>query len=64
MLHSIQQFQAEGGKNLEKVFINYSPNMTKITEMVKGVKDSLVNLGLSMIAEVLELCDELLRKNK
>ena len=64
MIQSIQQFQAEGVKNLEKVFINYSSDMTKIAEMVKGVKDSVINLGLSMIAEELEKYDEYLRKNK
>ena len=64
MIQSIQQFQAEGVKNLEKVFINYSSDMTKIAEMVKGVKDSVINLGLSMIAEELEMYDEFLRKNK
>ena len=64
MIQSIQQFQVEGVKNLEKVFINYSSDMTKIAEMVKGVKDSVINLGLSMIAEELEMYDEFLRKNK
>ena len=51
MIQSIQQFQTEGVKNLEKVFINYSSDMTKIAEMVKGVTDSVIKLGLSMIAE-------------
>lgn len=64
MIRSIQQFQAEGVKNLEKVFVDYSSDMSKIAEMVKGVKDSVINLGLSMIAEELEMYDEYLREHK
>lgn len=64
MIRSIQQFQTEGVKNLEKVFVDYSSDMTKIAEMVNGVKDSVINLGLSMIAEELETYDEYLRKHK
>ena len=64
MIKSIQQFQTKGVKNLEKVFINYSADMTKIAEMVKGVTDSVINLGLSMIAEELEMYDTYLRENK
>lgn len=51
MIRSIQQFQTEGVKKLEKVFVDYSSDMTKIAEMVKGVKDSVINLGLSMIGK-------------
>lgn len=64
MIKSIQQFQTEGVKNLEKVFINYSADMTKIAEMVKGVTDSVIHLGLSMIEEELEMYDTFLRENK
>ena len=64
MIQSIQQFQTEGVKNLEKVFINYSSDMTKIAEMVKGVTDSVIKLGLSMIAEELEMYDTFLREHK
>lgn len=64
MIRSIQQFQTEGVKNLEKVFVAYSSDMTKIAEMVKGIKDSVINLGLSMIAEELETYDEYLREHK
>ena len=64
MIKSIQQFQEEGVKNLEKVFINYSADMTKIAEMVKGVADSVIRLGLSMIEEELEMYDTFLRENK
>ena len=32
MIKSIQHFQTEGVKKLEKVFVNYSADMTKIAE--------------------------------
>ena len=64
MIQSIQQFQTEGVKNLEKVFINYSSDMTKIAEMVKGVTDCVIKLGLLMIAEELEMYDTFLREHK
>lgn len=64
MIRSIQQFQTEGVKNLEKVFVAYSSDMTKIAEMIKGVKDSVINLGLSMITEELETYDQYLREHK
>ena len=64
MIKSIQQFQEKGVKNLEEVFVNYSSDMTKIAEMVYGVRDEVINLGLSMIAEEWEFYDEKLRTNK
>jgi len=64
MIRSIQQFQTIGIENLEKIFVNYVNDMKKIAEMVTGVKDTVINLGLSMIAEEWEHYDELLRKSK
>ena len=64
MIKSIQQFQEKGVKNLEEVFVNYSSDMTKIAEMVYGVRDEVINLGLSIIAEEWEFYDEKLRTNK
>lgn len=64
MIKSIQHFQTEGVKNLEKIFINYSADMTKIAEMVYGVKNLVIRLGLDMIVEELETYDEYLCKNK
>lgn len=58
MVKSILQFQTEGVKNLEKVLVDYSTNMTRIAEMVYGVTDSVIHLGLSIIAEKLETYDE------
>lgn len=64
MIRSIQQFQTTGVKNLEKIFVNYANDMKKIAEMVTGVKDVVINLGLSMLAEEWEHYDEILRKRK
>lgn len=64
MIKSIQQFQAKGVKNLEKVFMDYSSDMTKIAEMVYGVKDTVIQLGLNLIIEELETYDEYLRNHK
>ena len=64
MIKSIQHFQEVGVKNLEEVMVNYSGNMTKIAEMVYGVTENVVKLGLSMIEEELENYDNHLRKKK
>lgn len=64
MIKSIQQFQTTGIENLEKIVANYAGDMKKIAEMVTGVKDAVINLGLSMIAEEWEYYDEILRKRK
>lgn len=64
MIKSIQQFQTDGVKKLDKIFTEYASNMTKIAEMVQGVTQSVVDLGLSMIAEEWEFYDEQLRKHK
>lgn len=64
MINSIQQFQTEGVKNLEKVFDSYAGDLTKVAEMVYGVTDSVIRLGLSMIAEEWEFYDTLLHDRK
>ena len=64
MMNSIHYFQTKVVKNLEKIFLEYSSDMTKIAEMVSGVTDCMMELGVSMIAEELENYDEYLRQNK
>lgn len=64
MINSIQQFQTEGVKKLEKVFCSYASDMTKVAEMVQGVTDSIIGLGRSMIAEEWESYDTLLHDRK
>lgn len=64
MTNSIHQFADKGVKKLTKIFEEYTDDLTKVAEMVKGVTDEVVNLGISMIAEEWESYDELLRKHK
>lgn len=64
MINSIQQFCQNGVKNLEKVMVDYSTDMTKIAELVQGVTKGVVDLGLSIIAEEWENYDEMLRDRK
>ena len=64
MINSIQHFCSEEVKNLEKVMMDYSDDMTKIAEMVQGVTKRVTALGVSIIAEEWESYDELLRKRK
>ena len=59
---SIQQFLENGTKNLNKVFIEYDENPTKIAEMVYGVTKEVVNLGCDIIAENWEEFDGLLHR--
>ena len=63
MYNSIQHFLEKGIEELDKTLINYSNDLSKIAEMVYGVSGSVVNLGLSIIAEELEMYDEHLRKS-
>lgn len=64
MVNSIQHFCQDGVKNLEKVMVDYSSDMTKIAEMIQEVTKAVTDLGLSMIAEEWESYDELLRERK
>ena len=64
MIKSIQQFQTEGVKKLEKVFMEYSGDMTRFAEMVYGVRDGVLELARDMIEEELEAYDEWLRKSE
>ena len=64
MIKSIQQFPTEGIKKLDKVVCGYASDLTKVAEMVQGVTDSVIKLGLSMIAEEWESYDTLLHDRK
>ena len=64
MINSIQQFGANGVKNLTDILSSYTEDMTKIAEMVYGVTAEVTKLGCSIIAEEWESYDELLRNRK
>lgn len=61
MVKSIQQFIGSGVENLEKIMVQFAENPAKIAEMVYGITEGVTNLGLNIIAEELELHDEILR---
>ena len=60
MYNSIQHFQTKMVEKLEKIFITYSSDMTKIAELIEGVTHCVLELGTSMIAEELEQYDTFL----
>ena len=62
MINSIQQFQKKGVEKLQEVFQKYSDDLSKTAEMVYGVTDVVIELGLSIIREEWEAYDELLYK--
>lgn len=64
MFNSIQYFQQEGIKKLQKVFEVYQNDFSKLAEMVYGVTEEVTKLGCSMIAEEWESYDEILCKRK
>ena len=64
MINSIQQFQTKGVEKLQEVFQKYSDDLSKTAEMVYGVTDVVIELGLSIIREEWEAYDELLYKRR
>ena len=64
MVNSIHHFCLEGVKNLVKVMVDYSSDMTRIAEMVQGIQKSVLELGRSIVAEKLEGYDEILRVHR
>ena len=61
MIKSIQQFEEVGVKNLGKVLENFIKQPEKQAEFIYGVTDSVIQLGLDLIAETFERMDEELR---
>lgn len=64
MINSIQQFQKKGVEKLQEVFQKYSDDLSKTAEMVYGVTDVVIELGISIIREEWEAYDELLYKRR
>jgi len=61
MINSIQHFEKFGIINLENVVENFLKNPKDIASFVCGVKDIVIKLGLDIIKETLENCDEIIR---
>ena len=64
MVNSIAYFNEKITGNLEEIFLDYSLNLTKIAELVQGVKDCMLEFGLRLIAEEWERYDTFLCENK
>lgn len=64
MIKSIQQFTEKGLANLENIFMDYSDDLTKIAEMVTGVKDNVLELARNLIAEEWEFYDKKLKTDR
>ena len=60
MINSITYFQTKITEKLEKTFLEYSSDMTKIAELVYGVMDCMVEFGLKLLEEELESYDTFL----
>ena len=54
MINSITYFQENIVPKLEKTFLTYSSDMTKIAELIQGVTECMVQFGLCLLAEELE----------
>ena len=61
MIKSIQQFEEVGVKNLAGVLEKFVKEPEKQAEFIYGITDSVVQLGLAIIAETFESMDEELR---
>ena len=46
MFNSIQRFQENGVKRLTDIFVDYSNDFSKQAEMINGVKDVVLKLGI------------------
>ena len=64
MHYSIQQFQENGIKNIETLIQKFIQNPHKMAEFIGGIKDEVIRLGLDIIKETFDECDEMLRKSQ
>ena len=64
MHYSIQLFQENGIKNIEELVQKFIQNPHKMAEFIGGIKDEVIRLGLDIIKETFDECDEMLRKSR
>lgn len=64
MNYSIQQFQEKGIEKIENLIQMFIQNPHKMAEFIGGIKDEVIRLGLDIIKETFDECDEMLRKSK
>lgn len=63
MYTSIKQFEESGIKKIEKVIENFIKTPTDMASFVYGIRDQVIELGLNIIRETLEDCDQMLRES-
>ena len=61
MFKSIQQFEESGIKKLEKIIESFMKDPKDMASFVYGIRDEVVALGLDLIKETLEDCNQMLR---
>ena len=61
MFKSIQQFEESGIKKLEKIIESFMKDPKDMASFVYGVRDEVIALGLDLIKETLEDCNQMLR---
>lgn len=64
MVKSIQHFEEFGIINLENVVKNFLQNPKDMASFVCGIKEHVIKLGLDIIKETLENCDEMIRNSE
>lgn len=61
MINSIQHFEESGIKKLEKVVEKFLKDPKDMASFVYGIRDEVIALGLDIIKETLEDCNQMLR---
>ena len=61
MIKSIQQFEESGIKKLEKITESFMKDPKDMASFVYGIRDEVIALGLDLIEETLEDCNQMLR---
>lgn len=64
MINSIQHFEEIGIRKLEKVVENFLKNPKDMAGLVHGIQNGVIELGLDIIRETLEDCDQMLRDSE
>jgi|GEM_PF-4335979 len=60
MILSIQQFEKTGIKKLEKVIEKFLQDPTNMAAFVQGIQMEVIALGLDLMKETLEDCNQML----
>ena len=61
MFKSIQHFEGSGIKKIEKIIESFIKDPKDMASFVYGIRDEVIALGLDLIKETLEDCDQMLR---